>query len=73
MVILNPWVSTIKVWIVFCLEKNFLIKSILTGCALTSFIITTCFNLLPAQGQVIPPRTRTYSGGHLRINKALCM
>ena len=32
MVILNPWVSTFKVWIVFCLGKNFLIKSILTGC-----------------------------------------
>ena len=32
MVILNPWVSTLKVWIVFCLGQNFLIKSILTGC-----------------------------------------
>ena len=24
MVILNPWVSPFKVWIVFCLGKNFL-------------------------------------------------
>ena len=32
MVILNPRVSTLKVWIVFCLGNDFLIKSILTGC-----------------------------------------
>ena len=32
MVILKPWVSTFKVWIVFSLEQNFLVKSILTGC-----------------------------------------
>ena len=35
MVILNPRVSTLKVWIVFCFGNDFLIKSILTGCALT--------------------------------------
>ena len=32
MVILNPWVSTFKVWIVFCLEKKFMIKSVMMGC-----------------------------------------
>ena len=31
-VILNPQVSTLKVWIVFCIGKNFLSKSILAGC-----------------------------------------
>ena len=34
MAILNPWVSSLKVWIVFCLGNNFLFKSILTGCVL---------------------------------------
>ena len=33
MVILNPQASILKVWIVFCLEKNLLFKSILAGCA----------------------------------------
>ena len=33
MVILNPRVSTLKVWIVFCFGNDFLIKSILTDCA----------------------------------------
>ena len=33
MVILNPLVSTFKVWILFCLGKNLLITSILTCCA----------------------------------------
>ena len=32
MVILNPRVSTLKVWIVFCFGNDFLFKSILTGC-----------------------------------------
>ena len=32
MVILNPQASILKVWIVFCLEKNLLFKSILAGC-----------------------------------------
>ena len=31
MVFLNPQASTLKVWKVFCLDKDFLLKSILTG------------------------------------------
>ena len=34
MVILNPRVSTLKVWIVFCLGNDFLIKSIFDGLCL---------------------------------------
>ena len=37
MVILNPWVSTLKVWIVSRKGNNLLIKSILTGCDARSF------------------------------------
>ena len=37
MVILNPRVSTLKVWIVFCFGNDFLIKSILTGCGGVTF------------------------------------
>ena len=33
LVFLNPWVSILKVWLVFCLGSNFLSKSILMGCA----------------------------------------
>ena len=29
MAILNPWVSSLKVWIVFCSSHDFLLKSIL--------------------------------------------
>ena len=31
MVILNPWVSSLKVWIVFCLAKDFSFKSFMAG------------------------------------------
>ena len=31
-VLLNPWASIVKFWIVFCLGKDFLFKSILAGC-----------------------------------------
>ena len=34
MVFLDPWVSSLKVWIVFCLGNDFLFKSILTGCVM---------------------------------------
>ena len=47
MVILNPWVSTLKVWIVFCLGQNFLIKSILTRCVgLFSLIQPRAFSIV---------------------------
>ena len=39
MVILNPWVSTLKVWIVSRKGNNLLIKSILTGCG-PQFVIS---------------------------------
>ena len=32
MAILNPWVSSLKVWIVFYFGNDFLFKSILAGC-----------------------------------------
>ena len=57
MVILNPRVSTLKVWIVFCLGNNFLIKSILTGCG----IVPSYLKRYQEPGKYsIVPNKRTY-------------
>ena len=47
MVILNPWVSTLKVWIVLRKGNNLLIKSILMGCEGVLPIPTPVKFLLP--------------------------
>ena len=39
MVLLNPEASTLKMWKVFCLGKDFLFKSVLTGCDLILFLL----------------------------------